>query len=143
MSNLPPLRFFLLNSTSKVIFQHHHFCCQNFPDILKIIEEKELPVIPIESKSGGLHIYVFTKEKVPATLIREFLQNLLFLFKLPSKTEIFPKQTKLGVNQNNEKTNQYLLMAWLKRNIHIREHIGLCSCSFNFFQTLDIQRVQK
>tara|TARA_E500000331_G_scaffold236656_1_gene226952 strand:- start:3712 stop:5340 length:1629 start_codon:yes stop_codon:yes gene_type:complete len=72
---------------------------------LKIIEEKELPVIPIESKSGGLHIYVFTKEKVPATLIREFLQNLLFLFKLPSKTEIFPKQTKLGVNQNNEKTS--------------------------------------
>jgi len=72
---------------------------------LNIIQEKNLPVIPIESKSGGLHIYVFTKEKVPATLIREFLSNLLFLFKLPHNTEIFPKQTKLGVNQNNEKTS--------------------------------------
>ena len=52
-------------------------------DIFKqcqIIEEKNLPVIPIESKSGGLHIYVFTKEKVSATLIREFLSNLLFLY---------------------------------------------------------------
>ena len=72
---------------------------------LNIIQEKNLPVIPIESKSGGLHIYVFTKEKVPATLVREFLSNLLFLFKLPHNTEIFPKQTKLGVNQNNEKTS--------------------------------------
>ena len=62
-------------------------------------------MVPIESKSGGLHIYVFTKERVPATLIREFLSNLLFLFKLPHNTEIFPKQTKLGVNQNNEKTS--------------------------------------
>jgi len=72
---------------------------------LKVIEEKELPVIPIESKSKGLHLYVFTKEKVSATLIREFLSNLLFLFKLPAKTEIFPKQTQLGTNQNNEKTS--------------------------------------
>ena len=72
---------------------------------LKVIETKNLPVIPIESKSGGLHIYVFTKEKVPASLIREFLSNLLFLFGLPSKTEIFPKQTALGKNQNGERTS--------------------------------------
>ncbi len=62
-------------------------------------------MIPIESKSGGLHVYVFTKEKVPASLIREFLSNLLFLFGLPSKTEIFPKQTTLGKNQNGERTS--------------------------------------
>jgi hypothetical protein len=77
----------------------------NLKKYLDIIENKNLPVVPIESKSGGLHIYVFTKERVPATLIREFLSNLLFLFKLPHNTEIFPKQTKLGVNQNNEKTS--------------------------------------
>ena len=80
---------------------------RNFPlqQYLKVIEEKELPIIPIESKSKGLHLYVFTKEKIPATLIREFLSNLLFLFKLPPKTEIFPKQTHLGTNQNNVKTS--------------------------------------
>ena len=49
---------------------------------LKVIEDKQLPVIPIKSKSGGLHIYIFTEEKVPAVLIREVLQNLLFLFGL-------------------------------------------------------------
>ena len=48
---------------------------------------------------------MFTKEKVPASLIREFLSNLLFLFGLPSKTEIFPKQTSLGKNQNGERTS--------------------------------------
>ena len=69
---------------------------------LKIIDDKQLPIIPIKSKSGGLHIYIFTKEKVPATLIRECLQNLLFLFGLSSKTEIYPKQTKLGKNQHNK-----------------------------------------
>ena len=76
----------------------------NLGKFLKVIEDKNLPVIPIKSKSGGLHVYIFTKEKVPATLIREVLQNLLFLFGLSSKTEIYPKQTKLGKNQNGEKT---------------------------------------
>ena len=76
----------------------------NIGKFLKVIQDKDLPVIPIKSKSGGLHIYIFTKEKVPATLIREVLQNLLFLFGLSSKTEIYPKQTKLGKNQNGEKT---------------------------------------
>ena len=49
---------------------------------LKVIE-KNLPVIPIESKSGGLYNMYF-KKKVPASLIREFLSNLLFLFGSPS-----------------------------------------------------------
>ena len=34
---------------------------------LTIIQEKELPLIPVKSKSGGLHIYIFTREKVKAT----------------------------------------------------------------------------
>jgi hypothetical protein len=76
----------------------------NIGKFLKVIQDKDLPVIPVKSKSGGLHIYMFTKEKVPATLVREVLQNLLFLFGLSSKTEIYPKQTKLGKNQNGEKT---------------------------------------
>jgi hypothetical protein len=72
---------------------------------LDIIQEKELPLIPIRSKSGGLHLYVFTKEFVKAKVIKDFLQEVLFLFKLPINTEIFPKQTKLGDDTDGNKLN--------------------------------------
>ena len=89
-------------------FDIHHY--------LKVIQDKDLPVIPIKSKSNGLHIYVFTAEKVPATLIREFLQNLLFLFGLSSKTEIFPKQTQLGMNQDNVRTSgSFINLPYFKK----------------------------
>ena len=72
---------------------------------LDIIQEKQLPLIPIKSKSNGLHLYLFTKEFVKAKIIRDFLEQVLFLFKLPITTEIFPKQTKLGSDTNGNKVN--------------------------------------
>jgi hypothetical protein len=72
---------------------------------LNIIQEKELPLIPIKSKSGGLHLYVFTKEFIKAKIIKDFLEEVLFLFKLPINTEIFPKQTKLGEDTDGNKLN--------------------------------------
>ena len=72
---------------------------------LNIIQEKKLPIIPVLSKSGGLHLYVFTTEFVKTKAIRDFLEQVLFLFKLPINTEIFPKQTSLGENADGEKTN--------------------------------------
>jgi len=72
---------------------------------LDTIQEKQLPLIPIKSKSGGLHLYLFTKELVRAKLIKDFLEDVLFLFKLPINTEIFPKQTKLGSDTNGNKVN--------------------------------------
>ena len=48
---------------------------------LDIIQEKELPLIPIKSKSGVLHLYVFTKQLVKAKVIKDFLEEVLFLFK--------------------------------------------------------------
>ena len=62
---------------------------------LGVIQDKNLPIIPILSKSGGLHLYVFTTRLVKAKEIRNFLEELLFVFKLPQGTEIFPKQTQL------------------------------------------------
>jgi len=62
---------------------------------LDVIQDKDLPIIPVLSKSGGLHLYVFTTRWVKAKEIRNFLEDLLFVFKLPASTEIFPKQTQL------------------------------------------------
>ena len=72
---------------------------------LDIIQEKKLPLIPIKSKSNGLHLYLFTKEFIKAKIIRDFLEQVLFLFKLPITTEIFPKQTKLGSDTNGNKVD--------------------------------------
>ena len=73
---------------------------------LKTIQEKNLPIIPILSKSGGLHLYVFTAEFVKAIEIRQFLEQMLYVFKLSIKTEIFPKQTNLrSSDEEGNKTN--------------------------------------
>jgi len=72
---------------------------------LDVIQDKQLPLIPIKSKSNGLHLYVFTEEPIKALEIKEFLEQVLFLFKLTIKTEIFPKQTKLGSNTDGQKMN--------------------------------------
>tara|TARA_R100001460_G_scaffold9698_2_gene23114 strand:- start:2031 stop:3680 length:1650 start_codon:yes stop_codon:yes gene_type:complete len=77
----------------------------NIKFYLDIIQQKQLPIIPIKSKSNGLHLYVFTEEPVKALEIKEFLEQLLFLFNLTIKTEIFPKQTKLGSNTEGQKMN--------------------------------------
>ena len=72
----------------------------NLRKYLKTIVEKKLPIIPVKSKSGGLHLYVFLKEKTKATVIRNFLDKLLFILELESNTEIFPKQTELGQTED-------------------------------------------
>ena len=37
---------------------------------LEIIDKNKIPVIPVKSKSGGLHLYVFTDKPVKATFIK-------------------------------------------------------------------------
>jgi len=70
----------------------------NFPykKYIDIIAKNNLPLIPVRSKSGGMHLYLFLKEPIRAVAIRNFLEGLLFTLKLPTNIEIYPKQTELG-----------------------------------------------
>ena len=54
-----------------------------FKKYLDIIQKYKLPLVPIKSKSGGMHLYVFLKEPIKAATIRNFLEKLLFALKLP------------------------------------------------------------
>jgi len=84
---------------------------------LDTIQQKQLPLIPIKSKSGGLHLYIFTKELVKAKVIKDFLEQVLFLFKLPITTEIFPKQTRLGTNTDDQKVNgNFINLPYFNKN---------------------------
>jgi hypothetical protein len=53
-----------------------------------------LPVIPCRTKSGGIHVYVFMKEPVPAPLLRARLSEWATAIGFGS-SEIFPKQDAL------------------------------------------------
>jgi len=67
--------------------------------IWKTIDEKitkyKLPLIPCLTKSGGLHLYTFSKDGVSAKLLRSTLMQWAVLLGY-SDTEIFPKQIELA-----------------------------------------------
>ena len=88
----------------------------NFPykKYLDIIKQNNLPLIPVKSKSGGLHLYLFLKEKARAVFLRNFLEGLLFTLKLKPTTEIYPKQTELGYDEEKKEwsNGQYINLPY-------------------------------
>ena len=101
---------------------------------LDTIQEKELPLIPVRSKSGGLHLYLFTKQFIKAKEIKDFLEQLLFLFKLPITTEIFPKQTKLGSNTDGDKINgNFINLPYFNKNERVALDPSGKEMEFNLF----------
>jgi hypothetical protein len=85
---------------------------------LEIIDKKQLPLIPVKSKSGGLHLYIFTKEKVKASEIREFLEDMLFILGLPPSTEVYPKQTTLKSEgaDGNKSVGSFINIPYFNKN---------------------------
>jgi len=62
---------------------------------LALIQKHKLPIVPILSKSGGLHCYVFLKEPIPTIDLIEALKAFLLPLGLKPTTEVFPKQKEL------------------------------------------------
>ena len=62
--------------------------------LVKQIYDEKLPLIPVFSKSKGLHVYIFSKVKVSVPTMRGALAHLRDVLGLHKKTEIFPKQKK-------------------------------------------------
>lgn len=62
--------------------------------------EKKLPLVVCRSKSGGAHLYLFTRDPVPAKMMREKLEACKLALGRSKNhdgraTEIFPKQDKV------------------------------------------------
>ena len=106
--------------------------------IIKKIQEYNLPLVPILSKSGGLHLYLFMNEFVLATVIVSFLSNLLSLFKLPPNCEIFPKQTQLTKDPEtgNIKPGQFINLPYFKKTERLA--INLDGKPFTFEEFLQV-----
>jgi hypothetical protein len=115
----------------------------NIKKYLDIIVENKIPIIPVKSKSNGLHLYVFLKEKVKASSVRNFLDKLLFVFKLESTTEIFPKQTELGTSEDGKPTNgNFINLPYYNKTerVAINPHDGN---EFTFEEFLKVVEVNK
>jgi len=102
------------------------------------IQEFKLPLIPIESKSGGLHLCIFMKEFVSATLLVSFLRNLLPLFNLKPDCEIFPKQTQLtkDTETGELRPGQFINLPYYKKTE--RQALNLDGTPFTFEQFIPL-----
>ena len=102
------------------------------------IQEFKLPLLPIESKSGGLHLFIFMKEFVSATLLVSFLRNLLPLFNLKPDCEIFPKQTQLtkDTETGELRPGQFINLPYYKKTE--RQALNLDGTPFTFEQFIPL-----
>ncbi len=84
-------------------------------DLARAVADANLPLVVCRTKSGGAHLYLFTKEPVPASLmrkkLREWARYLGYEFITDPKTgkkrstEIFPKQDTI---ENDEDRGSWI-----------------------------------
>ena len=72
----------------------------NHKELINKIRELKFPVIVFRSKSGGAHIFLFTKEFIPASLMQSTLKKIADSLGFQG-VEIFPKQTEILVERGD------------------------------------------
>lgn len=73
-------------------------------EIARGLKTLGLPLIPCRSKSGGCHIYLFTKSPVPAKMMQGKLRDIAAMIG-HSTSEIFPKQTTINPSHSGSWLN--------------------------------------
>lgn len=78
-------------------------------DLIKKVEAAKLPLVPARTKSGGLHLFFFALEPIPAKQMQELLRSLAARLGI-ADSEIFPKQTTL-LSERGE-TGSWIIMPY-------------------------------
>jgi len=68
--------------------------------LIKSIRNLKLPLVVCRSKSGGAHVFLFTKENIPASLMQSKLKKMAIVLGYEG-SEIFPKQTEILVERGD------------------------------------------
>jgi len=68
--------------------------------LIQSIRRLNLPLIVCRSKSGGAHVFLFTKENIPASLMQSKLKQMAIILGYEG-SEIFPKQTEILVERGD------------------------------------------
>ena len=85
------------------------------------IREKKLPLIVFRSKSGGAHVFLFTDNFIPASLMRQKLQMMASDLGF-AKAEIFPKQSTIKADRGD--IGNFLNMPYHGGDRTVRYAIG-------------------
>lgn len=72
----------------------------NIGETIQKISEANFPLIPTTTKSGGLHLWLFTTEAVPAELMQRKLREMASVLGFGG-SEIFPKQTEVLLSRGD------------------------------------------
>ena len=72
----------------------------NHKELVTDIRSKKLPLIVCRSKSGGAHVFLFTKDFIPASQMQGALKKMASTLGYEG-AEIFPKQTEILVERGD------------------------------------------
>jgi len=89
--------------------------------LIKSIRSLNLPLIVCRSKSGGAHVFLFTKENIPASLMQAKLKHMSIMLGYEG-SEIFPKQTEILVDRGD--TGNFLNLPYFNEMKGLRYAIN-------------------
>jgi hypothetical protein len=72
----------------------------NLLEIVERVEQLKLPLLPVRSKSGGLHLFMFFEEWVPAAHVLPVLRDISARLGIAG-SEVFPRQTQVLVERGD------------------------------------------
>ena len=89
----------------------------NHADLVNDIRSKNFPLIVCRSKSGGAHVFLFTKDFIPASEMQGSLKKMAEALGYEG-AEIFPKQTEILVERGD--TGNFLNLPYYKNTMGLR-----------------------
>ena len=99
------------------------------------LKEKNIPIIVCRSKSGGAHAFLFTKDFVPATVMRVKLKLIASAMGFAG-VEIFPKQDYIRVDRGD--TGSFLNLPYHGNGRTVRYAYGLDGDTLTLDQFFDL-----
>jgi len=72
----------------------------NIGETMRKVSEANFPLVPTTTKSGGLHLWLFAKEPVPAEVMQRKLREMASVLGFGG-SEIFPKQTEVLISRGD------------------------------------------
>ena len=107
------------------------------------IKKLNLPLVSCRSKSGGAHVFVFTKDPVPAADMQKYLNSCASLLGQAGR-EIFPKQAEILVDRGD--TGNFLNLPYFGGDKTLRYGIkedGSAATLEEFFEMYDANVQEK
>jgi len=106
--------------------------------LIKSVRNLKLPLIVCRSKSGGAHVFLFTKENISAALMQNTLKKFAVVLGYEG-SEIFPKQTEILVERGD--TGNFLNLPYHNNMKGLRYAIndnGTGCALEEFYQLYDV-----